>query len=416
MKPLVFLLCAMVLMFPALSTLAAESTLPPEGESDFARALTDGKLQLDARYRFEYVDQDGLPGDAKASTLRTRLGYETGKFRNFSALIEAENVSVIGNDSYNNTINGKTQYPIVADIADTQINQAYLAYSGWPQTKIIAGRQVLALDNQRWVGPGSWRQNEQTHDAISVVNTSLENSSFFYAYSRQVNRTLSERSPLGTWNDSNIHLLNVSYSGFGLGKLTGYGYLLDIPDAVALSTATYGARLEGKQPLAGATSILYAAEYARQSNYAGNTADYDLRYYTVESGIHWSSWTLKALYESVGSNGTQAVQFPIATVHTFDGWVDKFITTPTNGLDDAAISITYIAKSDDPWLNGTKAQLAYHDFSAERGSTHYGTEWDASCEQTFKEYYTAGIQVGSYTADNLFTDTVKVMPYIQVKF
>ena len=83
---------------------------------------------------------------------------------------------------------------------------------------------------------------------------------------------------------------------------------------------------------------------------------------------------------------------------------------------DANIGITYVAKSENAWLNGTKAMLVYHDFSAERGSADYGTEWDASLEQTFEKYYTAGIKVGHYNADGLFTDTTKIMPYVQVKF
>lgn len=36
--------------------------------------VENGKVSLDVRYRFEFVDQDGVDRSAKASTLRLRLG------------------------------------------------------------------------------------------------------------------------------------------------------------------------------------------------------------------------------------------------------------------------------------------------------------------------------------------------------
>lgn len=110
------------------------------------------------------------------------------------------------------------------------------------------------------------------------------------------------------------------------------------------------------------------------------------------------------------------MQFPLATLHAFDGWVDKFISTPVNGLVDANISLGYVVKADNPYLNGIKAKVVYHDFSAEHGSRSYGTEWNASLEQTFEKYYTVGIRAGRYNADKLYTDTLKIMPYAQIKF
>lgn len=50
----------MVLMLPI--------RCPPQAaaKSDFTKALTEGKPILDARYRYEYVDQDGLANEANA--------------------------------------------------------------------------------------------------------------------------------------------------------------------------------------------------------------------------------------------------------------------------------------------------------------------------------------------------------------
>ncbi len=142
----------------------------PEVKSDFTKALTEGKILFDARYRYEYVDQDGLANNADAHTVRTRLGYETGKFYNFSALLELEDVTGLGGEDYNDTINGKTTYPVVADPEDTNINRALISYTGLPQTNLSFGRQTINLDNQRFVGAVGWRQNDQTFDAIRLKN------------------------------------------------------------------------------------------------------------------------------------------------------------------------------------------------------------------------------------------------------
>lgn len=411
------------MLISASTAMAADKpAAPPETQSEFTKALTGGKVLFDARYRYEYVDQDGLANEAHAHTVRTRLGYETGKFQDFSALMELENITGIGSERYNDTINGRTRYPTVADPEDTNVNRVQLSYTGLPQTNVTLGRQLINLDNQRFVGSINWRQNDQTFDAISVKNTSIKDATFFYAYSNQVNRVFGTDSPVGIWNKSNIHLINASYAGLPFGKITGYGYLLDIPDSRALSSATYGARFEGKHALVEGIAGLLNLEYAHQKDYADNPNSTSFNYYSVEPGVTFGQWTVKGQYESIGGDGVNsadtahAMQFPLGTNHAFDGWVDKFLTTPGKGLVDANIGVTYVAKSENAWLNGTKAMLVYHDFSAESGGANYGTEWNALVEQTFEKYYTAGIKFGHYNANRLYTDTTKIMPYMQVKF
>lgn len=385
-------------------------------KSDLAKALTEGKLLLDARYRYEFVDQYGLARDATAPTLRTRIGYETGKFQNFSALLELENITALGVERFNDTINGKTSYPVVADPEDTNLNRLQLTYRGIPDTNLTIGRQTIVLDNQRFIGGVAWRQNDQTFDAISMKNQSIKDTTLFYAYANQVNRVFGTDSPVGTWDDNHVHLANATYAGLPFGKITGYGYLLDIPDSLALSSAAYGIRFEGKHPIQEGLTGLLNLEYAHQTGYADNPNNISFDYYWIEPGVTFGQWTLKALYESIEGDGANAMQFPLGTNHAFDGWVDKFLTTPPNGLIDASMWITYTAKLGNPYLNGLKATIAYHDFTAERGDTDYGTEWNALVEQTFETHYTLGIKLGHYKADSLFTDTIKIMPYIQAKF
>lgn len=400
---------------PVAPAVSAPQAIAPQDE--FSKALMGGKILFNSRYRFEHVDQDGLAEKANANTLRTRLGYETQKFHDVSALVEMENIADIGSEHYNNTINGKTTYPTVGDIDGTHLNRAIISYSGLPQTNINLGRQNIVLDNQRWLGAVDWRQNDQTFDGLTINNTSIPNTALFYGYANQVNKTLGDRSPAGTWDHSDIHLFNASYTGLPIGKIIGYSYLIDTPDSLASSTETFGARFEGKQAINEKLNALLSAEYARQSDYADNTGNYTLDYFSVEPGINFGEFTLKGQYESIEGNGTQAVQFPLATLHAFNGWADKLTTTPANGLIDMNIGVVYVAKSDNQYINGIKAQAFYHDYTPEHGSgADYGTEWDASVEQTFKTNYTVGIKYANYQAESFATDTVKIMPYVQVKF
>ncbi|WP_240008393.1 alginate export family protein [Pseudaquidulcibacter saccharophilus] len=397
------------------SLIFAAPAMAADNATNLIDAITNGQTHFDARLRYEFVSQDGIANDANATTLRSRLNYQTKRFNGFSGLVEFENVTHIFGNDFNNTINGKTTYATVADPDDTLVNRLYVDYVGLPKTAITLGRQSINLNNQRHVGAGAWRQNDQTFDALSVKNNSLPNTEIYYAYATQVNRVFGTKSPQGVWKDTAIHLLNLSYDAKTFGKISVYDYLLDLPNAAALSTQTFGARYEIVK--AHPTFKLgFNAEFANQKDYANNTANVDLNYYSLEPSISFGNWQVKAQYEAKEGNGTRAFQFPLGTNHAFDGWVDKFLTTPANGLVDANIGVSYKAKSPNKLLDGTKFSIVFHDFEAQNGGLKYGTEWNATIEQNFGKNYSAGIKIGKYEADNLFTNTTKIMPYIGLKF
>lgn len=61
-----------------------------DGFESLEAAIREAKPLLDARLRFESVDQDPMAHDADAATLRMRLGFETGKAWNSALLVEGE--------------------------------------------------------------------------------------------------------------------------------------------------------------------------------------------------------------------------------------------------------------------------------------------------------------------------------------
>jgi len=94
-----------------------------------------------------------------------------GKAYGVSALLQVDNVSLVGNDNYNSTVNGKTDYSVVADPKGTDINQALLRYQNDSGTTLSAGRQLVNQLNQRFLGGVGWRQNEQTLDGYRLQAT-----------------------------------------------------------------------------------------------------------------------------------------------------------------------------------------------------------------------------------------------------
>jgi hypothetical protein len=81
------------------------------------------------RLRYETIDQSNKTKTAEATTLRARLGYQTGSYFGFSALAEADFVQHFGPEHFNNTINGLTQYPAIPDPDMASLNRLQLAYA-----------------------------------------------------------------------------------------------------------------------------------------------------------------------------------------------------------------------------------------------------------------------------------------------
>ena len=168
--------------------LTALPAIADQSDTDgIAYMFEQGDFSLDMRYRYEYVDEDGFEDEAKASTLRSKVAFQSALYEGFSFLTELSNVSYIGADDFNSTENGKTQYPVVPDPDGTELNQAWAKY-GWKELSGIYGRQRIVYDDQRFIGDVAWRQNEQTYDGLRAGWISDAGLSLDYAYVYGINR------------------------------------------------------------------------------------------------------------------------------------------------------------------------------------------------------------------------------------
>jgi hypothetical protein len=372
-----------------------------------------GRFWTDTRYRYEYVDQANLPKDARASTIRNKTGVESGFFHGFRAGVEGEFVAEIGPDDFNNTINGRTQYPVVVDVESAEVDQAYLESHNIPGVALLGGRYLENLDNLRYVGSVAWRQNDQTFDGAKATITALPGVTLLYAYIGNVNRIFSDDSPVGNIH-SNVHLMHAESKELSFGKLTAYTYLMDLYDLDPLSNASYGGFLKGKQALNGALTYNYRFEYAHQTNYGDGPVDYDADYVRVEQGLTSGALTATAVYELLGSDdGFAAFQTPLATGHIFNGFADVFLVIPPTGLQDFYGELKYkvAANSGGPfsYFDGLLLIAQYHEFRSAVQSLDYGSEFDAYAYLPLRSGFYAEAKYANYQADQFFTDVQKVI-------
>lgn len=373
--------------------------------TDLTDAFTKGKFLLDARYRFEDVDQTGLPQGAQAHTVRARVGYQTAAVQGLSLLAEMEGVAHL-NGAFNDSINGKTKRPLVTDPDGAELNRLQLDYSGLPGTQVTLGRQRINLDNQRFIGAVGFRQNEQTFDALRVVNKSIANVELNYALVTQVNRIFGNESPQGEYEGTS-HLLNAAITLAPVGKITGYAYFLDLNEQPLLTTRTVGARLAGKQTL-GTVTLAYVGEYAHQTDYKHNPREIALDYLAGELTGSIGGTGLTIGIESLEGDGVRGFATPLATLHKFQGYADAFLTTPANGVVDTYGKLGHDAKLTWGSVTGLSAALWYHDFEAERGGARQGSEWDAELALKFGPKITAGVKYADFDGRGALADRRKI--------
>ncbi|BFM08067.1 alginate export family protein [Halioxenophilus aromaticivorans] len=377
-------------------------------EDFLTEMLADAKVYGDLNLRYETVDDDNAIDDGRALTLRTRLGINTGSVGSFSATVEFEDSRpILGVDEYSVPPTGYNvgEYGVVADPQTTELDQAFVQYK---KDGVMAkvGRQVIALDGHRFIGHVGWRQDRQTFDAASVTFTPSEDLSIFAAYIGQRNRIFAEDADI---NSKDV-LLNVGYNT-GAGKLTGYYYGLEVDDSGA-TLDTMGLSFSGKAGDADGVTFLYAAEFATQESDNG-AADFEADYLMLEGGLTVSGVTAKLGYEVLGSDdGNYGFSTPLATLHKFNGWADKFLGTPAVGLVD-----TYVTLGGK--VGPGKLTATYHMFDADDASEtldELGTEIDVAYASKFGKGYTAAVKAAFYSADDFSVDSTRLWVWVSKSF
>lgn len=366
---------------------------------------------LDLRLRWENVDQDGIARNADAVTLRGRAGLGVNS-KDWSLLAEGEGTLALVNN-YDNGLTGKAGYPIVADPENFELNRLQLQYRGLNKSLVTVGRQRINIEDQRFVGSSGWRQNEQTFDAARLEYGDGKGlkADLTYSWSVRTIWGIDGRDVRQQAIGGNNVFATISHPT-PLGTLSGFAFVVDQDEAEVqgfrLSSQTYGARLAGSHKLSPSAKLDYTLSYASQSDHRRNPSDYRADYWLADLGVELGSAKLGIGHERLGADDgvpLTSFQTPLATLHKFQGWADKFLTTPPNGIRDWYGSAGYGWKKA-AGLDAINAALVYHRFDSDRLSLHYGNEWDAMISAK-KGRWTATAKAAAYNSDEFATDTRK---------
>ena len=343
--------------------------------NSFEEILSNGKYSLEIRPRYEFVDEDNTKENANAFTVRTAIGakFDTLGIEGLGAELQMIDVRNFGADNYAPETGG---YSVVADGEQTRVTQANLSYSKDGFVGVV-GRKGINLDNQRFIGTVGWRQMPQTYDLASVAYKGIENLDLMAAYVWKVNRIFDR--DLGGLKvpdfETNTVLLHAAYKASPELTITAYDYM------IASKFDHIGIRATGGTTLDNGVKLKYMAEYAKQNDpsLTENSSPFndsepvqDADYYRFGlSGSH-HGYTLGACYEVLGEvgSGTDAFNTPLATLHGHNGWADKFLSTPADGLKDFSVKASYADKTFG------KLMGVYHKFDSDAGSVDYGSEFD----------------------------------------
>lgn len=384
--------CAVAL---SLSAAVVQAQPAPSGLRD---AIANGTTALRIRYRLEHVDQASFDEQALASTALGRWTWNSDQDNPWTLGLEADYVFVAGIEDFNSTTNGKSQYPIIADPEGGDLNQAFLRYAGEGLT-VTAGRQRINLGTQRFVGGVAFRQNEQTYDALRV-QASRGGAMLDYSYVANINRIFGPGDGLqpGDWY-GDTHLLRGSLQPAPDQEIVAFAYLFDLSNdnGPTHSNASYGISYRGEFDFATVDVTL-----SRQSEWAENPITYDAPLYTFRSDFPLGGETVLTLgYELLGSDGgRRSVRTPLGTMHARQGWTDKFLIAPPDGVRDAWFSIAGN-------LGGARVIGVYHDFSAHEGGRSYGSELGLDVTYTLPNRVSLEFKIARYDADGYDTDTTK---------
>lgn len=385
----------------------------------FTDAIQAGKATFQVRPRFEFVDDDGVASadPAKAFTVRTVLGYKLAPIAGITAYVEAEDIRALGDDYHIRVVQPKPQYAEVVDPERTAVNQAYLAGYGFK-----VGKQKVIYNNARFIGDVAWRQDDQTFTAISYEKAKLLSWLDLQAtYASKVAMisgqqgdirmpvvNLKARAPMG----ANVTLFWAGLEGREPAALTPVANFL-LANASSVRSREYRViRVDGKKG-----NVLYELSLGRQLAYAdGTDANVpDADYQDIQLGYDFGKAVVKLQQEKLDTKFAT----PLATLHAFNGWADRFLVIPDGGLVDNNIKVSGKAY-------GLGLAAAYHHFKAESGDITFGREIDASVSKAFTPNLSGMIKLAHFngtgditTPGNQFAysqDVTKLMVQADYKF
>ncbi len=341
-----------------------------------------GTIHLNIRTRYEWFDAPGV--ERKGFSQRLRYGYTTPSYEGFSAMVEGETLYAL---------NGSHRiHPLDQAGQGTELNQLWGRYEYSDVGSIKVGRQVYTLGNQRFIGHVGWRQNMQTFDAATAEWKASESVTLRPFYLDRVRRVT------GTGEGLDGYGIDMTYAVSPLLQVNAFAMRLDFDRQAAWSNNTWGVRLHGQRPMED-VRVDYAVSYAYQTENSGSGGrDFSLSYLAGDVSATVAGISVGGGFELLEGDGTNGFRTPLATVHAFNGFADKFLPLAgfPLGLDDRYVYLGYRI----PVGNGIPIRVTHHWFRPETGSGRYGNEIDLIASYQINRYFSLVAKYGRYRASS----------------
>ena len=358
-------------------------------------SISQGHLLLEVRPRLAVITESVKKEKTDAWTIRTMLGWQTAPFYDFRLTAQYIYTGDIGSGEYNADPirNGISPYPLLPDPPHSGANQAFIDYSGLPSTRVRLGRQILRIDDQRFISDVDFRQTPQVFDGVIVTNRSLPETELQLGEFRRM------RTVLGRLNELRLHILHAAWNPLPGHTLAAYGYWQDQASTGSQTgfannaQRIAGTHAEGGFALGEGWQWLYYLAYARQNNIGNGDARIDASYNRVGMGLQARgdlSWGVRLDHEVKGSNrGIYGFQTPLGDFYAFNGWALQYTSTPPQGLRDGWFT-----------FNGRFEKMGWHmeghRFRSDFGGLALGKEIDLGLTYAFSHELVVKLQLARF--------------------
>ncbi|MEO8102670.1 MAG: alginate export family protein [Betaproteobacteria bacterium] len=388
-------------MLPASTSAAGAAEVTGEAAPGMilklSESIANGHLLLEVRPRYAEITETVKPEKTAVWTVRTTLGWQTAPFHDLRLTAQYIYTGTIGSGEYNGdpARNASSAYPLLPDPPHSGINQAYADYTGLPATRLRLGRQILRIDDQRFISDVDFRQTPQVFDGVMLTNTALPETEIQLGEFRRI------RTVLGRLNPLRLHILHVAWNPLPEHSLAAYGYWHD--QAATGSQTGFansaqriaGAHAEGGFALGEVLRGMYYLGYARQARIGGGDARIKADYSRVGVGVQTtgaSIWGVRLDHEVKGSNrGVYGFQTPLTDFYAFNGTALQYTSTPREGLRDT----WFTARGH---LDRLECFVEAHRFRSDFGGLALGREFDASVSWPFTHSLNAKLQHARFRA------------------
>ena len=357
-------------------------------------ALVDGSPLLELRPRYNVITETTKALSTDAMTLRTLVGWRSAPARDLRLTAQAILTGIVGPHRLNDDPrrSASSPYPLLPEPARQGVNEFHVEYRGFDTAKLRLGRQILKLDDERFISDVDFRQTPQLFDGLTISSQGLPGAEVIVGHYRRIRNVLGATSAVrltvahGAWNPAPGH------------SLIAYGYWHDSATTGAQTgfannaQRIVGLRAEGEAPLFDGVRTNYLGEIAWQHAIGDGDARIAGRYFRVGAGIGSDTWTVRADHEEKGSRrGDYGFQTPLSDYYAFNGWALQFTTTPRAGIRDSWLTLRGA-------LGPVEARAEHHRFRSAWGALDFGTEWDASLAYQLRPDTQARLQLARFRA------------------